>query len=340
MLFRLLRRYSMRKMALVWAALMLFLAAPNCFAAAPVKVFVSILPQKYFVEKIGGDLVDVSVMVQPGANPHNYEPKPRQMVAISKTMVYFAIGITFEEIWLERIASTNPKMRIVHTETGIEKIPMLAPHHHEEESERQHDKDEHHHEREGDGNKEEEHHHDEKEQHHDTEAEDDHMHHGIKDPHVWLSPPLVMIQARNILQALVSVDPANRASYDNNYRDFIMELVVLDEELRGIFAGRKEGLEFMTFHPAWGYFAQAYGLEQVPIEIEGKEPKSAELKDLIEHARERDIKVIFVQPQLSSQSARIIAKSIGGQIAFVDPLAADWADNLREVARKFRAALK
>ena len=330
----------MRKMAVVSTVLILFLAAPNCFAAAPVKVFVSILPQKYFVEKIGGDLVDVSVMVQPGANPHNYEPKPRQMVAISKTMVYFAIGITFEEIWLERIASTNPKMRIVHTEAGIEKIPMLAHHHHEEESEHQHDEGEHHHEREGDGNKEEEHNHDEKEKHHDTEAEDDHKHHGIKDPHVWLSPPLVMVQARNILRALDSVDPVNRSAYERNYRDFIMELVVLDEELRKIFAGEKEGLEFMVFHPAWGYFANSYGLEQVPIEIEGKEPKPAELKDLIEHARERDIKVIFVQPQFSSESAKTIAKSIGGQIAFVDPLAANWANNLREVANKFKAALK
>ena len=330
----------MRKMAVVSTVLILFLAAANCFAAAPVKVFVSILPQKYFVEKIGGDLVDVSVMVQPGANPHNYEPKPRQMVAISKTMVYFAIGITFEEIWLERIASTNPKMRIVHTEAGIEKIPMLAHHHHEEESERQHDKDEHHHEREGDGNKEAELNHDEKEKHHDTEAEDDHMHHGIKDPHVWLSPPLVMVQARNILRALEIVDPVNRSAYERNYRDFIMELVVLDEELRKIFAGKKEDLEFMVFHPAWGYFANSYGLEQVPIEIEGKEPKPAELKDIIEHARERDIKVIFVQPQFSSESAETIAQSIGGQVAVVDPLAADWADNLREVARKFRAALK
>jgi zinc transport system substrate-binding protein len=119
-----------------------------------------------------------------------------------------------------------------------------------------------------------------------------------------------------------------------------MEPVVLDEELRGIFAGEKEGLEFIVFHPAWGYFAHAYALEQVPIEIEGKEPKPAEIKHLIEYARERDIKVIFVQPRFSSQSAKTIAISIGGQTAYVDPLAADWADNLREVATKFRAALK
>ena len=96
----------------------------------------------------------------------------------------------------------------------------------------------------------------------------------------------------------------------------------------------------MVFHPAWGYFAQAYGLEQVSIEIEGKEPKPAELARLIEHAKERGIKLIFVQSQFSSQTAETIARSIGGQIALVDPLAPNWANNLREVARKFKAALR
>ena len=178
--------------------LLIFLFTAQMVWACPLKVFVSIVPQKYFVEKIGGDLVDVSVMVQPGANPHNYEPKPKQMVALSKTRIYFAIGITFEEVWLERISATNSRMRIVHTEAGIEKIPMLAHHHHEEESEHRLDED---------------------------------IDHGIEDPHIWLSPPLVMVQARNILQAVVSVDPLNRSRYEKNYRDFIMELVVLDAKL-------------------------------------------------------------------------------------------------------------
>jgi zinc transport system substrate-binding protein len=330
----------MKKMTILSAILLWFLLVPLCFAGAPMKVFVSILPQRYFVEKIGGQLVDVAVMVQPGADPHSYEPKPKEMAALSKTRIYFAIGVTFEDMWLEKIAATNPQMRIVHTEAGIEKIPMLAHHHHEEESEHRHGEEENLHEKEGHGNKEMEHYRVEKEKHHGTEAEEEHLHHGIKDPHIWLSPPLVMIQARNILQALASIDPANRSVYDKNYRDFIMELVDLDEELGGIFAGKKEATKFIVFHPAWGYFAQAYGLKQVPIEIEGKEPKPAEIKDLIEYARERNIKVIFVEPQFSSQSAEIIAKAVGGQIAFVDPLAANWADNLREVATKFRAALK
>ena len=283
----------------------------------PMKVFVSILPQKYFLERIGGKLIDVSVMVTPGASPATYEPKPRQMVALAKTKIYFAIGVPFEKAWLEKIASTNGTMRVVHTETGIEKIPMKGYHPHGKETE-----------------------HHAKEEHNDKGGEDEEHHRGIKDPHVWLSPPLVMVQARNILRALVSVDPAHRSVYDENYKNFIIELVDLDEEFRSVFAGRGVDIEFMVFHPAWGYFAHAYGLEQFPIEIEGKEPKPAELARLIEHARERGIQVIFVQPQFSSQTAETIARSIGGQIAFVDPLAPNWANNLREVARKFKAALR
>jgi zinc transport system substrate-binding protein len=107
-----------------------------------------------------------------------------------------------------------------------------------------------------------------------------------------------------------------------------------------LFAKKGDKVEFMVFHPAWGYFAQAYGLEQVPVEIEGKEPKPAELKHLIKHAKEKNIKVIFVQPQFSAQSARTIANTIEAEIVFADPLALNWADNLQRVAEKFSTAFK
>lgn len=287
-------------------------------AAGPVPVFVSIAPQKYFVEKIGGKLVEVSVMVEPGANPHNYEPKPRQMVALSKAKTYFGIGISFEDVWLKRIAEANPDLLIVHTEAGLKKIRMIAHRHDEEPPHRDHG---------------------EKDGHHD-EGERAEEPHEIKDPHVWLSPHLVMLQARNILQALLAVDPSHRSVYEANYKEFILELVELDAEIRGVFAGKGEDVEFMVFHPSWGYFARAYGLGQVPVEVGGKEPKPANLNRLIQHAKKKGIKVVFVQPQFSTKSAEVIAKAIGGQITFADPLAPDWADSLRKVASSFKAALR
>ena len=96
----------------------------------------------------------------------------------------------------------------------------------------------------------------------------------------------------------------------------------------------------MVFHPAWGYFADTYGLKQIPVEIEGKNPKPAQLMALIEYANQNDIKVIFVQPQFSAKSAEVIARGIGGHVVVADPLAADWAANLRKVSREFKAALR
>ncbi|UCG13648.1 MAG: zinc ABC transporter substrate-binding protein [Deltaproteobacteria bacterium] len=298
--------------------LVLFVTTVGTAFAEPVKVFVSVMPQKYFVEKIGGDLLEVSVMVEPGASPATYEPKPRQMVALTKTEIYFAIGVPFEDAWLKKINAMNAGLLVVHTEAGIAKIPMKTQHHG------------------GEGDRQQ---HEEKSSHHE-EGHHVYHHHGIKDPHVWLSPPLVMLQARNILRALVRVHPEHRTIYERNYKNFIIELVVLDEQLRGVFADMRGQTEFMAFHPAWGYFARDYGLEQVPIEIEGKEPKPEELARLIRHAQQRGITVIFVQPQFSRQMAQTVAKAIGGQIVLADPLAPDWTNNLRQVAAQFKSALR
>ena len=288
------------------------------FAGQKLSVFVSIAPQKYFVQKIGKQWVSVKVMVQAGANPATYEPKPRQMVDLSKTQVYFAIGVPFEDIWLDRIAAANSAMKVVRTDREIARMPMVAHYHHD--------------------GKEEEHTAGGHQARSDRHSEGGENHRGL-DPHTWLSPPLVKIQARSILTALRAIDPLHQDAYEANYRQFITEIDRLDSRLRQIFESRR-GLRFLVFHPAWGYFAHAYGIEQVPIEIEGKAPKPARLKALIDHAREAGIKVIFVQPQFSTKSARLVAREIGGQVAFADPLAEDWAANLEAVARSFEAALK
>ena len=279
-----------------------FSGGVNAQAGKKLAVFVSIAPQKYFVHQIGREQVDVQVMVPPGASPATYEPKPRQMAALSKAPVYFAIGVPFEKKWLKKIAAANPAMRVVHTDHGIKKIPMNA---HRHEAEHLPGKD----------------------------------HHGEPDPHIWLSPKLVMIQARSIRDALQEIDPTHRSIYDTNYEAFASALAALDAELRNMFAD-KQGFQFMVFHPSWGYFAHTYGLKQVAIEIEGKEPKPAQLKELIAHARENGIKIVFVQPQFSSKSAKLVAKEIGGRVVVADPLAQDWSRNLREVVREFKGALQ
>ena len=296
----------------VLACALIILFTLNVFAYDKPLVFVSIVPQKYFVQQIVQDLVDVRVMVQPGASPATYEPKPGQMVDLSKSKAYFAIGVPFENAWLKKIAAANPKMKVVHTDQGIRKIPMAArliPGKAAEHS--------------GEGQRRE---------------EDHHGHSGL-DPHIWLSPTLVKTQTRIILTVLQEIDPSHRSIYESNYNQFVASIDALDAQLKTIFA-HSAGQRFMVFHPAWGYFADAYGLEQIPIEIDGKNPKPAQLKATIELAREKGIQIIFVQPQFSKKSAELIAREIGGQVAVADPLAEDWPANLRDMAGKFKAALR
>ncbi len=283
--------------------LVMVMTAQLAGASDPLPVFVSILPQKYFVQQIGGDQVDVRVMVKPGASPATYEPKPTQMAALSKAKLYFSIGVPFETYWLKKIVSANPGMRVVHTDEGIHKIPMAA-----------------HEAADADA------------------ANTDHGHEGL-DPHIWLSPRLVMVQATHILNALTSEDPTNKTFYTKNHSAFVEKITAMDKTLHELFKA-KAMMRFMVFHPSWGYFARDYGLDMIPIEVEGKAPKPAQLKELIQHARENQIRVIFVQPQFSAKSAKLIAREIQGQVAIVDPLAQDWLSNLQTMADKFKEALK
>ncbi|MBN2125956.1 MAG: zinc ABC transporter substrate-binding protein [Deltaproteobacteria bacterium] len=269
-------------------------------AGEALRVTVSILPQKYFVDRIGGDRVAVGVMVLPGASPAIYEPKPRQMADLVKSRIYFATGVPFEGVWISKFEAANPEMRIVRTDKGIEKRAMKARHDHGGED-------------------------------HDG---------GIQDPHVWLSPPLVMLQARHILDALCREDPENREGYESNYRGFISDLVELDLKIRSLFSGIQGRPRFMVYHPSWGYFSEAYGLEQIPVEMEGKAPSPRALEDLIRYAGQEGVRVVFVQPQFPTRSAETIARAIGGQAIEADPLAPDWANNLLKAAGVFRRALK
>ncbi|ACB52309.1 zinc ABC transporter, periplasmic binding protein [Crocosphaera subtropica ATCC 51142] len=266
-------------------------------------ITVSIIPQKYFVKKIGGDLVRVNVMVEQGVLPHTYEPKPQQLQALSEAEAYIGIGIPFETAWMDRIKEANPKMLMVDSTQGIDRLTMIAHDHHEEE---------------------------------------DHGHHEEEttlDPHVWLSPRLVKIQAQKIYETLVKLDPKHQETYQTNLNSFLQEIEELDHQVRNNLANLKQR-KFIVFHPAWGYFAEEYNLTQVPIEVGGQEPSASELGDLIKEAKKENIKVIFAQPELSSQAAKTIAKEINGEVLLISPTAADWSNNLLEVSQTFAKVLK
>ncbi|MGB5745121.1 MAG: zinc ABC transporter substrate-binding protein [Sedimenticolaceae bacterium] len=268
--------------------------------AKPLEVFVSVAPLKTFVEQIGGDHVAVREMVQPGYSPATYDPSPQQIAALSKAALYVRTGVPFELAWMARIRAANPDMRILDARVGIDLLG-LPRHAHAGHAE--------------------------------GHAEDAH------DPHVWTSPPLVKHMARNIHDALAELDPAHAPDFARNRDAFLEVLDELDRTIRELLAPLRNR-RFMVFHPAWSYFAAAYGLTQVPIEGEGKEPGARSLAALIEQARREAIRVVFVQPQFDDRLAAQVARAIDGRILVADPLASDYVDNLRRVARQFAQAMQ
>jgi len=292
----------------VWlcAAWVLGTVAAQPADAPPEKltVAVSILPQAHFVERVGGERVRVIVLVGPGQSPHAYEPTPKQVAELAGARAYFTIGVEFERGILPRLRSSFPKLRIVDTRAGVPLRTMTGA---ETSAECDHGHDHGHHD-----------------------------HQGTPDPHIWLSPRLVRIQAQTIADALADLDPPGAETYRRNLAAFQADMDRLHDRLETALAGLK-GREVFVFHPAFGYFLDEFGLRQIPVEIEGKEPTARQLATVIERAKAAGVRVIFVQPQFSRKSAEAVAEAIGGVVVPLDPLARDFTANLEDIAAKIQA---
>ncbi|BCU06507.1 cation ABC transporter substrate-binding protein [Allochromatium tepidum] len=165
------------------------------------------------------------------------------------------------------------------------------------------------------------------------EAHDHHHESGTEqDPHVWTSPPLVIGMAERIAGTLAELDPLQAAEYEARLADFVAELKDLDADTRTRL-DRLKHRRFMVYHPSWGYFADNYGLTQIPIESEGKEPGPRRLAALIDQARREDVRVILAQPQMSTKAAEQVAQEIGGRVEVVDTLSADYIGTIRHLTR-------
>lgn len=168
----------------------------------------------------------------------------------------------------------------------------------------------------------------------------DHGHErGELDPHVWLNPRMAVTIVRNICGELSRIDPAHKADYEQNRDAFVFELETLDKDVAKVLAPYR-GRAFYVFHPAFGYFGQAYGLRQIAVETGGKEPTTGHLTRLVRKARRDNVRVIFVQPQFSSKSAKLIAKELGGTVVPVDDLAEDYMNNIKKIAAAVRNGME
>lgn len=299
-----------------WKILIISVTLPGILLASLVNstaeedklnVFVSILPQAFFVERIGGEHVEVKVLVGPGQSPHTYEPTPRQMADLSRAKVLFLMGVSFEDAWRDRIQAMNPGLKLVESHAGIPLRDIESHEHHAE----------HHH-------------------HHDSDHQ---CSAGQKDPHVWLSPRHAKTIARNLGTTLGEIAPQHQKEFEANLALLLEELEQVDQEIEAMLSPL-QNRQFMVFHPAWGYFADDYNLKQIPIEIEGKSPGAKSLAQLIEKARQENIRVVFVQKQFSTANANIIANAIGGKVVALDPLERDYIHNLQLIAKSLLEGLQ
>lgn len=330
----------MRGMRCIVGVLALAALLPALFASAAevppgrIGVTVSILPLAYFAEGVGKGMVEVSVMIPPGGNPHTYEPTPLQLGRMSRARLYVKAGsgLEFELAWMDKLSALNRQMKICDASKGIALREM--------EGRCGHGEGAHGEEayspprmseggiaeivpREGEDD-------DEAVPHRGEEGRGHGAHHG-KDPHIWLSPANAAVIVGNIRDALTEIDPARAEAYAANARALTAELEQLDGELLRTLAPVR-GRTFIVFHPAWGYFADRYGLTEAPIEIGGKEPTGKELAAVVTRARALGARTVFASPEFSRKTADVIAREIGGRVLLLDALAKDYPGNLRRAA--------
>jgi zinc transport system substrate-binding protein len=150
------------------------------------------------------------------------------------------------------------------------------------------------------------------------------------DPHYWVSPKCALTMASSVRDFLCELEPGNKTKYEANYQVLLYRISELDKKADKLFSGFRSR-SFMIFHPNLGYIARDYGLEEISVEYEGKEPSPSRLRELIDRARNERIKTIFVQREYDTKNAREIAHEIGARLQIIDPLSEDWYNSTAEI---------
>jgi zinc transport system substrate-binding protein len=283
--------------------------------AGKLLVGVTIVPQKAFVRAVCGDLADVIELVPPGFSPESYDPTPVQMSRLSKAAVFFTLDLPAEQ---------NMDFTMLADTTIIDLADPIS----EAYPDRYFSDGEDHQEDADDYSADAA---------EDDEDGDGHDHTG-RDPHVWISPRRAAVMVQTIADEMGKVDPANAATYAANAEATIAQLTALDEELTGLFDGIPTKT-IIVFHPAFGYFADDYGIEMLALEDNGREATAVHLTEMIDIAREKGIRTIFIQKESATRQADSFAQEIGGRTVELDPLSEDYIVNIRHMASEIAEAL-
>lgn len=153
-----------------------------------------------------------------------------------------------------------------------------------------------------------------------------------RDPHIWLSPKRVIVMVETIRDEMIELDPDNKSDYEKNAEEYISELEAVDKDIKDALEG-VNNRKFIVFHPAFGYLADDYDLEMYSLEEEGKEATPQHLQEMIDLAKEEQIKVIFYQDEIDSSQSKAFAEEIGGETIALSPLSPDYINNMKKMAR-------
>ena len=247
-------------------------------------------PVAGLVRRIGGEWVSVETLLPAGANPHLFEPTPRQIAALSGASIFFGMGLPFEKRCTDKLPV---RARPILADVGKD-VPRRAAEFHEHEA--------------GESCSNEE-----------------------TDPHIWFSLRNLVIMAEAVARELMEADPDHAEDYRQNSGKVIAELVERDETAAAHLEPFR-GRAFFVYHPAYGYFAADYGLRQVAVEIEGREPAPRQLARMMKQAQAENIRVLFTSPQFSQAGAQAMARAIHGDVVLVDSLGEDIPHQLHTMA--------
>lgn len=253
--------------------------------------YVSILPLRSLVVGIVGDDFPVEVLVPPGAGPETFEPTVRQFAALNDAQSIFATGLLEFETAL--LAKIADPAKVVDLSDGVELIAGSCSH----------------------GCKH-------------AATESGHRAHGI-DPHIWTSPKALRRMAANAYAVIHKRYP-DSVRYTENYRMLQAEIDRLDERV-GETLARSGTAYFMIYHPAMTYYARDYGIRQIAVEQEGKEPSAKRLAALIRQARADSVGRILYQRQYPRSTVETIARDMGAEAVEIDPLREDVLVNIAEI---------
>lgn len=259
------------------------------------RLTVSIEPLRYFVENVAGDKFVVTTLVPTGASPETYELTPQQVVEVSDSRAYFTVGtLGLEKTRLQKLTENAPELVTVNVSDSI---PLMT-------TDETNCTDEHH----------------------------GHLHSDGVDLHTWTSTTSARAIVKRICHALIELDSANAAFYAHRSDSLLAHIDSIDVQIRATLRNLQHRT-FLIYHPALGYFARDYGLQQMSVETDGKEPSAERMQQLIHRAQSENVKVVFIQTEHSGRAARRIAEAIGGRVVNISPLDYQWDAQMLHIAK-------